>query len=200
MGDESRTVRVGRPTTSPSTRRSRERRIALAALDLFESEGLAVTTVADIAARADTSVRTFWRHFSSKEDAVRPLLEEGLRDAVARLGNVARGQSLADAWANPSPAELDDVRDVVRLLRLAAVEPVVNAVWLQVHHDATDALALAIAHHEGRGESSLAVRVRAAVLNAALAEAIAYYANEATPAMSIGDVVAEAVRYAVDRP
>lgn len=177
-----------------------ETRRLYAALDLFESQGFGVTTVAEIAADAGTSVRTFRRYFSSKEDAVRPLLEEGLRDAVARLGNVARGQSLADAWADPSSAELSDVKDVVGLLRLAASEPAINAVWLRVHHDTTHVIASAISRHEARSESSLAVRVRAALLNAALAEAIEHYATEATPDLSIGDVVADAVRYAGDWP
>jgi hypothetical protein len=82
---------------------------------------------------------------------------------------VARGQSLADAWADPSPAEMSDVNDVMRLLRLAASEPAINAVWLRVHDDVTHVPASAIASLEARSELSLAVRVRAAVLNAALA-------------------------------
>ena len=198
MSEEPRPARVGRPASSPSVLRSRDRRIALVALELFEAHGVRDTTVAQIASGANISVRSFWRYFSSKEDAVRPLLETGLRDAVDRLGSVARGQSFTSAWADPSPGEIDDVDVVVRLLRLADREPAISAVWLRVHHDASRSLARAIARHESASEDSLAVRVRAAVLNAALTEAIEYYASQSPPGQSISEVVAEAVHYAVD--
>ncbi len=198
MDEEPQPARVGRPVSSPSARRSRDRRIALVALELFETRGVGPTTVAVIASAANISVRSFWRYFVSKEDAVRPLLEEGLRDALERLGGVARGQSFAGAWADPSAREGEDVDVVVRLLRLADREPAINAVWLGVHHDATRSLASVIARRDDSSEESLAVRVRAAVLNAALSVAIEYYASQNPPNRSISDVVAEAVHYAVD--
>ena len=143
-------------------------------------------------------MRSFWRYFAAKEDAVRPLLEEGLAAAVERLGRVGLDQSFASAWANPSWAEVEDAAMVVRLWRLAQREPTVNGVWLRAHHDATRTLALAIARREGLGAESLEVRVRAAVLNAALMVAIEHFASQATPDRSISEVVAEAVHLAVD--
>ena len=41
-----------------------------AALDLFESRGIAATTIADIARAAGISERTFFRYFASKEETV----------------------------------------------------------------------------------------------------------------------------------
>ena len=198
MSDETRPSRVGRPASSPSERRGRDRRIAVVALGLFEDKGVSATTVAQIAGAAGISVRSFWRYFASKEDAIGPLLDEGLADAVERLGRVASGQSFANAWADPSPDESADADAVVRLLRLARREPTVNAVWLRMHHDATRSLAKVIARHEGASEESLEVRVRAAVLNAALFVAIEHYATQAAPSRSISDVVAEAVHIALD--
>lgn len=43
-----------------------------AAVDLFEAQGVKATTVEEIASRAGISSRTFFRHFSSKEQAVLP--------------------------------------------------------------------------------------------------------------------------------
>ena len=197
MSDETRSSRVGRPAISPSERRSRDRRIAVLALGLFEDQGVSATTVAQIAGAAGISVRSFWRYFTTKEDAIAPLLDEGLAAAVERLGRVARGQSFANAWADPSPHESADVDAVVRLLRLARREPTVNAVWLRMHHDAARSLARVIAGHDGASEESLEVRVRAAMLNAALFVAIEHYASQATPSRSINDVVAEAVHIAL---
>ena len=174
----------------------RNRRIALVALTLFESQGVSATTAAQIADQAGISTRSFWRYFAAKEEAVAPLLEAGLADAVERLGRVARGQSFADAWADPSVSETAEVDAVVRLLQLANREPTVNAVWQRVHYEAARALAGAIARHEGADEESLEVRVRAAVLNAALFVAIEHYAAQTTPSRSISEVVADAVRIA----
>ncbi|MGO3885550.1 MAG: helix-turn-helix domain-containing protein [Mycetocola sp.] len=68
-------------------RRHRETatRITFAALELFEQNGSAHTTVDDIAARAGVSARTVFRYFRSKEHTV--LKPEGLAEqqAVAAL-------------------------------------------------------------------------------------------------------------------
>lgn len=47
-------------------------RLQLAALELFARDGYEATTVDDIASKAETSRRTFFRYFPSKEDAVFP--------------------------------------------------------------------------------------------------------------------------------
>lgn len=50
-----------------------EREIHRAALELFEQQGVRATTVPEIAARAGVSPRTFFRYFSTKEEAALPI-------------------------------------------------------------------------------------------------------------------------------
>ena len=64
------------PVTAPEpTRRERNRvrrheAIEAAALELFSEQGYENTTVEEIAGRADVSLRTFFRYFSSKDQTV----------------------------------------------------------------------------------------------------------------------------------
>lgn len=58
------------------------REIQRATLDLLELQGLESTTVAQIAARAGISERTFFRYYPSKEAAALPG-ERGVREAMA---------------------------------------------------------------------------------------------------------------------
>ncbi|WP_213816388.1 TetR family transcriptional regulator [Glaciihabitans sp. dw_435] len=51
-------------------RRDTEIEVSSAALDLFEKNGVAATTIADIARAAGISDRTFFRYYSSKEETV----------------------------------------------------------------------------------------------------------------------------------
>lgn len=50
--------------------------LALAALELFESQGFTATTIEDITNRADVARRTFFRHFSNKEATLLPHPDE----------------------------------------------------------------------------------------------------------------------------
>jgi len=60
-------------------------RLQLAALELFARDGYEATTVDDVAAKAETSRRTFFRYFRSKEDAVFPDHEFLLRRVEQEL-------------------------------------------------------------------------------------------------------------------
>lgn len=70
---------------------STRNRLIAAAFDLFEQQGYDATTVDDIAARADTSRSTFFRHFRGKDDAVLPDHDALLARVGERLSLSAPG-------------------------------------------------------------------------------------------------------------
>ncbi len=61
--------------------------IARVALDLFDRQGYAETTIAEVAAAADVSPRTVSGYFSSKDDLVFPDQEEAFEDLCDRLAS-----------------------------------------------------------------------------------------------------------------
>ena len=77
---------VERAAASPGDRRSRESvarralkpatKMVAAATELLEETGSSSFTVLDVVARADTSLQTFYRHFSGKDELLLAVLEE----------------------------------------------------------------------------------------------------------------------------
>ena len=67
-------ARTGRTLASDErpTRPTARDRITIAALDLFERDGYAATTIESITTRAGVARRTFFHHFRSKDDVVFP--------------------------------------------------------------------------------------------------------------------------------
>lgn len=202
------TSRPGRPRRSAAELAAERRRVAREALRLFARQGVAATSAEDVARASDVSVRTFWRLFPRKEDAVRPLLEDG----VATLAADVRARGLAGLLGAATPAQPDtegtdapsDPEPVRTLVRLTRTEPAVRAVWLDVHDGAEAVLAEALATSRGEDVPGLGTRTTAAVANAALRVAVEEWAwQEGSPGdeaatASLARLVDEALRLASD--
>src|SRR5260370_4482511 len=80
-------------------------RLAQAAMALYAEQGFEKTTVAEIAARAGLTERTFFRHFADKREVLFYGMEMA-RDVLAR--------AVADPPA--SPAAMDDVAAALQTL------------------------------------------------------------------------------------
>lgn len=71
--------------------------IATAALRLFAERGYEETTIADIAAAADVSPRTFFSYFPSKEDVVFAEVDDRLAEVRERLTRRPPGETPLEA-------------------------------------------------------------------------------------------------------
>ncbi len=99
-----------RVTTLNERRRADTRlSIARAAAGLFVGQGLAATTVEQIAVEAGVGLRTFYRYFPSKQDAVAPLLAQGADDWHTRLSRLPADRPLREAVAEAIVELLDPV-------------------------------------------------------------------------------------------
>ncbi|MEV8546859.1 helix-turn-helix domain-containing protein [Streptomyces sp. NPDC051572] len=171
--------RRGRPPRSEPQKAAVRLDIAREAVRLFAAQGVADTSVEEIARAAGVSVRTLWRHVASKEQCVRPLLTGGL-DVTARLMREwPRDRPLRDAFGRTTLFPTPDATDTAALgdlVRLTRDEAGLRAVWLEVHHDAEPVFAQILAERAGRDPDDLEPRMQAVMLNGALRVAVEEWA------------------------
>lgn len=174
------------PRPSLTARRKAETQLEIArtAATLFAERGTAVT--ADEIARASgVALRTFYRYFRTKEEAVVPLLAAGVREWVDDLAASPAGpdappvcealERAARRALTPADAPAaESLRRTRGLLRAMPGDPALRAVWHRVHHDAEEALMPVLERLTGAG--SLEVRLAAAAANTAMRVAVEQWA------------------------
>ncbi|MFF8639606.1 TetR family transcriptional regulator [Streptomyces sp. NPDC015345] len=162
--------------------------IAHAAAELFVARGTDGTTAEAIARRAGVGLRTFYRYFRAKQDAVGPLLAVGgqrwrallaATDPAAALPDALRA-AVREALAAPDEAAADGLRQTRGLLRAATGDPALRAVWYRVNQESEELLRPLVAERvgvdagvaagqgAGVGTGSLQVRLAAAAATAAI--------------------------------
>ncbi|WP_051791419.1 TetR family transcriptional regulator [Amycolatopsis jejuensis] len=168
----------GRRRSDLLTRRRRETEweIAEAALELFERQGVAHTTVEQIAERAGVSPRTFFRYSPSKEGAVM-LYQGGIDEEVfAALEPERAGddpiRALEEGFVR-AVAELDNeatakARRVLRVRQLAAAEPSVAQAMMHADTERNERTVAKLAAALGTSPDSLEPRAIVAVLDATM--------------------------------
>ena len=175
--------------TSTLTERRRaatERDIAAAAAALFAEQSVAGVTVEQIAARAGVSVRTFYRYFARKEDAITPILSVGAQrwqDALAQVGErslreqipaVIQAQLTEDGRGDGSSdgLELDTMLGVLRGLD---DDTAMRDVWLRVNDDSERRLRAIL---QERGVAVWEAALLAAVATASIRVGLEQWAAE----------------------
>ncbi|MER5885217.1 TetR family transcriptional regulator [Streptomyces sp. NPDC001941] len=122
--------------------------IAHAAAELFAERGPDGTTAEDIAVRAGVALRTFYRYFRSKQDAVGPLLASGGDRWRALLAEAEPGspplevlQAAATRSLTPADEAAEEALRWTRgLLRAAAGDTALRAVWYRVNQESEERL------------------------------------------------------------
>ncbi|EKF21657.1 bacterial regulatory s, tetR family protein [Mycolicibacterium hassiacum DSM 44199] len=146
-------------------RASVRREIAICAADLFARQGIAGTTAEQIAAAAGISLRTFYRHCPSKEEALTVLVEENTDEFLAEFRrrpadeplSVAASETLIHTWAN-APG------DTRRIVRLMLGDPVLRARWVAGVRRAQELLVPVVAERLGDDPDALRPTVVAGLL------------------------------------
>jgi AcrR family transcriptional regulator len=155
------------PTGLRERKRLRTREaIARAALEMFDRQGFAATTIPQIAEAAEVSPRTVSSYFPQKEELAFPDGEEAYRSLEARLQERLPDETAADAlraWiADWVHAEADRREELVVRRRIVAADESLQAYEHRFHQRAQHMVAEAIARDLGALSSDLEPRMAAA--------------------------------------
>lgn len=169
-------------------RRQTRRELIGAAMRLFEEKGYEQTTVAEIAAAAGFSTKTFFNYFASKDEVLFPHLSHRIDAAVALIEQRGPQDQLADVLATAMQhmladalaEEVDGGLAAVRLPMIMSV-PSVQAATLHRYFLAETQLAQALhrAYPEGL-DLVAAAAVIGSVMGAAIAAALVCLQEGAT--------------------
>lgn len=177
--------------------------IARAAAALFRERGPDATTADDIARRAGVAPRTFYRYFRAKQDAVAPLLAAGgdrwralLARAEPGTADLARTleNAVGEALSVPEGHTGEGLLQTRALLRAAAGDPALRAVWYRVNRESEERLVPVVARLMGEGADPLAVRLTAAAATDAVRVALECWAETDAPVHGPGSPAALATR------
>ncbi|MEU6842721.1 TetR family transcriptional regulator [Streptomyces sp. NPDC046716] len=184
--------------------------IAHAAAELFTEQGPDATTAEEIAGRAGVALRTFYRYFRNKQDAVAPLLSTGGAQWRELLAATEPGTPLPRALEAAAVASLtqsgeaaaEALRWTRGLLRAAQDDPALRAVWYRVNQESEEQLLPVVARLVGPGADDLELRLIAAAATDAIRVSLEVWAasdaDVAGPG-SPGDLVIRALRGAGKR-
>ncbi|GAB7187845.1 TetR family transcriptional regulator [Kitasatospora sp. Ki12] len=181
---------TGRPTLNQRRRDATRLEIARTAAALFAEQGAESTTAEEIALAAGISLRTFYRYFSVKEDAVAPLLAAGGRQWVDQLADSPDDLPLREALERAAVASLtppDEAgAEMMRWTRSLLRDPRLEGTWQRVHADSEERLRVVLAERCPQGTDPLEIRLAAAAATAAIRVALEQWATSDAPATGPG--------------
>jgi AcrR family transcriptional regulator len=179
-------------------RQQTRQELITAAMRLFEEKGYEQTTVAEIAAAAGVSTKTFFNYFASKDEVLFPHLSRRIDAAIALIEQRGPGAPVAEVLvaamqhmlADALTEEVDGGLAAVRLPMIMSV-PAVQAATLHRYFMAETQLARALQRaYSDTLDPAAAAAVIGSVMGAAIAAALV--------CLQDGDT-AERLRGAVER-
>ena len=177
------------PTLTERRKAETEWEIARCAADLFAERGAGGVTAEDIARASGVSLRTFYRYFRTKEEAVTPLLSGGVRrwlkDLAAAPGELPVAEALERAVRKALTPEDEPEAEALRrtrgLLRAVPGDPGLRSVWHRVHATTEESLVPVLTRLSREDADPLDVRLLAAAANAAMRIAVETWAAQENP-------------------
>lgn len=150
--------------------------IARSAAELFAEHGVDGTTAEDVARAAGVSLRTFYRYFRTKQEAVGPLLRTGAGHWREQLARIEPGHGVAEAVERTiteeltprTEAETEALEWARALVRSANDDPSLRAVWYRVNQESEEHLVPVLARATGREEGDIVLRLAAAAVTDAV--------------------------------
>jgi AcrR family transcriptional regulator len=191
---------TGRPSLNDRRRAATQLEIATTAAAFFAERGVEATSAEEIARASGVALRTFYRYFRTKEEAVAPLLADGGQRWLALIAAAPAGLAVPEvlelaAMEALTPADAR-AADALRWTRALLTDPGLRRVWQAVHQDSEDALVPILAERCGAGTDPLEVRLAAAAATAAIRVALESWAATApgpatAPGLAEGDAPTE---------
>jgi AcrR family transcriptional regulator len=193
-----------RPSLTARRKAATQLEIARTAATLFAERGAEATTAEDIAHAAGIALRTFYRYFRSKEEAVAPLLSGSVHTWIADLRATPREpgesvprlleQSARRALTPVGPEDEEALRWTRGLIRSMEADPALRPVWDRVSRESEDALVPVLAELVGPDADPLELLLASAAVNAAMRIAVETWARSDTPDASPADLAARCIR------
>ncbi|MFF2146532.1 TetR/AcrR family transcriptional regulator [Kitasatospora sp. NPDC058190] len=181
---------TGRPSLTQRRRDATRLEIARTAAALFAEQGVEATTAEEIALAAGISLRTFYRYFSVKEDAVAPLLAAGGQRWVDLLAESAADLSLREALERSAVASLtpadDAAVEAMHWTRSLLRDPRLDGTWQRVHAGSEERLRTVLADRCPAGTDPLELRLAAAAATTAIRVALEQWASSDAPVAGTG--------------
>lgn len=176
------------PTLTERRKAATQLELAHAAARLFTDRGADATTAEEIAAAGGVALRTFYRYFRTKEDAVAPLLTVGADRWRALLA--ASDRSLDPLTAiehaivealTPTADETDGAHWMRGLLRAGVDDPALMTVWYRVNRESEAKLHGVIAELSEPAIDAVTTRLVAAAATDAIRVAFETWAESDAP-------------------
>jgi AcrR family transcriptional regulator len=173
---------------SPRSRRTRDRLQAVA-LELFERQGFAATTVDQIAGAAGVTPMTFFRHFPTKDavvvtDPFDPLIAAAVAAQPAGLGPFERVRRGLLAALDDVAPDADDVAR--RRVAVVAAEPSLRSAVVAATGDTEAAIVeCLVADGTPRPDATVAAAACLAACTAALLDAAASQDQTGTASLHV---------------
>lgn len=140
---------------SSRRRRATELEIAETAARLMAEHGPSGVTVENIASEAGVGLRTFYRYFRNKYDAIAPLLTVGAADWRETIAHSDRpiveaiDEAIRGALTVTTDRDQQRLDEVLSLLDVVTTDPDLASVWLRVNQESEAQLQTIIAAAHG---------------------------------------------------